>query len=99
MYLTVNKLYLIPYGNLASESIGWVLHGTVLEELLKSSIEDVPKYSVLLTVLLIDSGFVISPRNLVSFTGQIISTSPVSRIISRIMTRNCVLSTLSVQHW
>ena len=40
------------YGNLASESIGWVLHGTVLEEPLKSSIGDVPKYSVLLTVLL-----------------------------------------------
>ena len=40
------------YGNLASESIGWLLHGTVLEELLKSLIEDVPKYSVLLTVLL-----------------------------------------------
>ena len=39
------------YGNLASESIGWVLHGAVLGELLKSSI-DVPKYSVLLRPLL-----------------------------------------------
>ena len=39
------------YGNLASESIGWVLHGAVLGELLKSSI-DVPKYSVPLRALL-----------------------------------------------
>ena len=48
---------------------------------------------------IVDSGFVISARNLASFTGQIISTSPVSGNISRIMTRHCVLSTLSVQHW
>ena len=48
---------------------------------------------------IVDSGFVISARNLASFTGQIISTSPVSGYISRIMTRHCVLSTLSVQHW
>ena len=48
---------------------------------------------------IVDSGFVISARNLASFTGQIISTSPVSGSISRIMTRHCVLSTLSVQHW
>ena len=43
------------------------------------------------------SGFVISARNLASFTEQIISTSPVSGNISRIMTRHCVLSSLSVQ--
>ena len=48
---------------------------------------------------IVDSGFVISARKLASFTGQIISTSPVSGNISRIMTRHCVLSTLSVQHW
>ena len=48
---------------------------------------------------IVDSGFVISARILASFTGQIISTSPVSGNISRIMTRHCVLSTLSVQHW
>ena len=48
---------------------------------------------------IVNSGFVTSARNLASFTGQIISTSPVSEIIFRIMTRNCVLSTLSVQHW
>ena len=47
----------------------------------------------------VDSGFVISARNLAFFSGQIISTSPVSGNISRIMTRHCVLSTLSVQHW
>ena len=57
------------YGNLASESIGWVLHGTVLEEPLKSS-------KILGNVdSIVDSGFVISARNLASFTGQIISTS------------------------
>ena len=48
---------------------------------------------------IVDSGFVISARNLASFTGQIISTSSVSGNISRITTRHCVLSTLSVQHW
>ena len=48
---------------------------------------------------IVDSGFVFSARNLASFTGQNISTSPVSGNISRIMTRHCVLSTLSVQHW
>ena len=48
---------------------------------------------------IVDSGFVISARNLAYFAGQIISTSPVSGNISRIMTRHCVLSTLSVQHW
>ena len=48
---------------------------------------------------IVDSGFVISARNLVSFTGQIISTSPLSGKISRIMPRHYVLSTLSVQRW
>ena len=48
---------------------------------------------------IVDSGFVISARNLASFTVQIISASPISGNISRIMTRHCVLSTLSVQHW
>jgi len=48
---------------------------------------------------IVDSGFVITARKLASFKGQIISTSPVSGNISRIMTRHCVLSTLSVQHW
>ena len=33
------------YGNLVSESINWVLHWTVLEELLKSSKGDVPKFA------------------------------------------------------
>ena len=50
---------------------------------------------------IVDSGFGISSRNLAyfCFTGQIISTSPVSGNTSRIMTRHCVLSTLSVQYW
>ena len=50
---------------------------------------------------IVDSGFVISARNLASFPGQIICTSPVSGNISRIKTRHCVLSTLShsVEHW
>ena len=86
------------YGNLASKSIGWVLHGTVLEEPLKSSIGGLPKYSVLLTLLLtLASSFLL--KKMTSFKGQIISASPLSGNISRIMTRHCVLSTLSVQHW
>ena len=35
----------------------------------------------------VDSGFVITARKLASFTGQVISKSPVSGNISRIMTR------------
>ena len=46
----------------------------------------------------INSDFVLSARRLASFTGQIISTAPVSGNISRIMTRHCIMSTLSVQH-
>ena len=48
---------------------------------------------------IINSDFVISARRLASFSGQIISKAPVSSNISRIMTRHCVISTLSVQHW
>ena len=48
---------------------------------------------------IIDSDFVLSARRLASFTGQIISTAPVSGNISRIMTRHCIMSTLSAQHW
>ena len=50
-------------------------------------------------VSIIASDFVLSARRLVSFTGQIISTAPVSGNISRIMTRYCIKSTLSAQHW
>ena len=46
-----------------------------------------------------DSDFVLSARRLASFTGQIISTAPVSGNISRIMTRHCIMSTLCAQHW
>ena len=48
---------------------------------------------------IINSDFVISARRLASFSGQIISTALVSGNISRIMTRHCVMSTLSAQHW
>ena len=48
---------------------------------------------------IIASDFFLSARRLASFTGQIISTAPVSRNISRIMTRHCIMSTLSAQHW
>lgn len=48
---------------------------------------------------IIDSDFVISARRLASFSGQIISTAPVSENISRTMTKHCVMSILSVQHW
>ena len=43
--------------------------------------------------------FVLSARRSASFTGQIISTAPVSGNIARIMTRHCIMSTLSMQHW
>ena len=48
---------------------------------------------------IIASAFVLSDRRLASFTGQIISTAHVSGNISRIMTRHCIISTLSAQHW
>ena len=47
--------------------------------------------------IIFDSGFVISARNLASFTGQIISTSPVSGNISRITTRHWFLCTLNTE--
>ena len=48
---------------------------------------------------IIASGFVLSARRLASLTGQIISTAPFSGNISRIMTRHCIMSTLSAQYW
>ena len=49
---------------------------------------------------IIASDFFLSTIRLTSFTGQIISTAPVSGNISRIMTRQyCTMSTLSSQHW
>ena len=48
---------------------------------------------------IIASDVVLSARRLASFTGQIISTAPVSGNISRIMTRHCIMSPLSAQHW
>ena len=48
---------------------------------------------------IIDSDFVLSARRLASFTGKIISTASLSGNISRIMTRHCIMSTLSAQHW
>ena len=42
-----------------------------------------------------DANFIVSARKLASFTGQIISMAPVSGDISRIITRHCVMSTLS----
>ena len=48
---------------------------------------------------IIDSHFILSARRLASFSWQIISTGPVSGNISRIMTRHCIMSTLSAQHW
>ena len=48
---------------------------------------------IVLTVCpIIDCEFVISARCLASFTVQIISTGPVMRSVSRIMTRHCSLS-------
>ena len=48
---------------------------------------------------IVDSGFVIAARNLASFTGKFFPLHQFPGKISRIMTRNCVLSTLSFQHW
>ena len=48
---------------------------------------------------IIASDFVLSARRLASFTGQIISTASVSGNIARIVTRHCIMSTLSAQHW
>ena len=48
---------------------------------------------------IMDSDFVLSARRLASFSGQIISAAPVSGNISRIMTRHCIMSTLSAQQW
>ena len=46
-----------------------------------------------------DAKFVISARQLASFTGQIISTGPIVGSVTRIMTRHCVLSTVAAEHW
>ncbi len=43
-----------------------------------------------------ESGFA---RELASFTGQIISTGPIIGNITRLMTRHCILSTVSAAHW
>ena len=48
---------------------------------------------------IVESDFVVSARKLASFSGQVISTSPVVGNISRIMTRHCIMSTLFAQHW
>ena len=58
------------------------------------------RFAKILTTIdsIADSGFVVTAGKLASFTGQIISTSPVSGNISRIMTRDCVSSILSLQH-
>ena len=62
----------------------------------RGTIEIVDRRVVKITntiVSIIASDFVLSARRLASFTGQIISTAPVSGNISRIMTRHCVMST------
>ena len=41
----------------------------------------------------------VSARKLASYTGQVISTSPLVGNISRIMTRHCIMSMLCAQHW
>ena len=48
---------------------------------------------------IIDADFMVSGRRLASFKGQIISTGPVVGNIARIMTRHCVMSTLSYDQW
>ena len=63
----------------------------------RGTIEIVDRRVVRITntiVSIIASDFVLSVRRLTSFTGQIISTAPVSGNINRIMTRHCIMSTL-----
>ena len=48
---------------------------------------------------IIEAHFKISARELASITGQIISTAPVVGNIGRIMTIQCVMSTLCVDKW
>ena len=84
-------------GYLARGLIGWVSLRIALVEPLNLWIGGLPKTITIDRI--IDSDFVLSARRLASFTGQIISTAPVSGNISRIMTRHCIMSTLSAQHW
>ena len=84
--------YLQPRG-----LIGWVSLGIVFVEPLKLSIGGLIRSLVPLTVL---SAPILSslPEDW-PLTGQIISTTPVCGNIARIMTRHCIVSTLSAQHW
>ena len=86
-------------GYLARGLIGWV---SLTWDSARGTIEIVDRRVAKITSTIdsiIDSDFVLSARRLASFTGQIISTAPVSGNISRIMTRHCIMSTLSAQHW
>ena len=84
-----------PCGYLVTGLTDWVSLGIMLVDLLKMSIG---RFSRSL-IPLIASDSVLSARRVTSSTRKIISTWLVSGIISRIMTRHCIMSTLRAQHW
>ena len=85
-----------PCGYLVTGLTDWVSLGIMLVDLLKLLIG---RFSRSLIPLIIASDSVLSARRLTSSTRKIISTWLVSGMISRIMTRHCIMSTLRAQHW
>ena len=81
---------------LARGFTGWISLWIALVEPLKLFDRRVTKITSTIDRI-IDLDFFLSARRLASFTGQIISTAPVSGNISWTMTRHCTMSTFSVQ--
>ena len=76
---------------------GYLVRGSIGWDSARGAIEIVDRRVVKITNTIdsiIASDFVLSARRLASFTEQIVSGN-----ISRIMTRHCIMYTLSVQHW
>ena len=76
---------------------GYLVRGSIGWDSARGAIEFVDRRVVKITNTIdsiIASDFVLSARRLASFTGQIVSGN-----ISRIMTRRCIMYTLSAQHW
>ena len=76
---------------------GYLVRGSIGWDSARGAIEIVDRrvFKITNTIdSIIASDFVLSARRLASFTGQIVSGN-----ISRIMTRHCIMYTLSAQHW
>ena len=76
---------------------GYLVRGSIVWDSARGAIEIVDRRVVKITNTIdsiIASDFVLSARRLASFTEQIVSGN-----ISRIMTRHCIMYTLSAQHW